>query len=59
MYLCVRIDFRTATASRHSINWPAFITQKESVYSEVRTESLGTIQFNLLKSSGYFPYQQV
>ena len=41
VFLCfVRISEQTATFSLYTINWLAFITVVESVYSAVRTDSL-------------------
>jgi hypothetical protein len=36
----VRISEQTATFALQNINWLVFITEVESVYSAVRTESL-------------------
>jgi hypothetical protein len=40
-FMCfVRISEQTAISALHSINWLVFITEVESVYWAVRTESL-------------------
>jgi hypothetical protein len=40
------ISEQTAILSLYSINWLVFITEMESVYYAVRTDSLNIIQFN-------------
>jgi hypothetical protein len=42
----VWISEQTAIISLYSINWLVFITEMESVYCAVRTESLTIVQFN-------------
>jgi len=45
VYLCfVRISEQRAIISLYNFNWLVFITEKESIYCAVRTESLSVIQ---------------
>ena len=49
VFMCfVWISEQTAIISLYSINWLVFITEMESVYCAVRTESLNTIQVILM-----------
>jgi len=46
VFLC--ISEQTAIIYVYGINWSVFITETESVYCEVRTESLWTNQVSLI-----------
>ena len=58
VFMCfVWVWERTAIISLYSINWLVLITETESVYCAVRTESLTVISPS--KPSGHYMYRQV